>query len=50
MTPQESREEFIDDLLPEDDLEFIRESGLYELYIEGTISIYDIYKQLRDCP
>ena len=48
MTPQESREEFIDGLLPEDELEFIRELGLYEAYVEGAISIHDIYKQLKD--
>jgi hypothetical protein len=48
MTPQESREEFIDGLLPEAELEFIRELGLYEAYVEGAISIHDIYKQLKD--
>ena len=48
MTPQESREEFIEGLLPEDQLEFIRELGLYEAYVEGAISIHDIYKQLKD--
>ena len=48
MTPQESREEFIDGLLPEDELEFMRELGLYEAYVEGAISIHDIYKQLKD--
>ena len=48
MTPQESREEFIAGLLPEDQLELIRESGLYKPYVEGAISIHDIYKQLKD--
>jgi hypothetical protein len=48
MTPQESREKFIDGLLPEDELNFIRELGLYEAYVEGAISIHDIYKQVKD--
>ena len=48
MTPQESREEFIEGLLPGDELEFIRGLGLYESYVEGAISIHDIYKQLKD--
>jgi hypothetical protein len=48
MTPQESREEFIDGLLPKDELEFIRELGLYEDYVEGNISINTILRQLKD--
>jgi hypothetical protein len=48
MTPQESRELFIEGVLPEDELEFIRELGLYEDYVEGRISINTIYKQLKD--
>lgn len=48
MTPQESRESFIDGALPEDELEVIRQLGMYEDYVEGRISIQDIYQQLRD--
>lgn len=48
MTPQESREEFIDGILPEDDLDLIRELGMYEDYVEGEISIHSIYQRLRD--
>lgn len=48
MTPQESREEFIEGLLPEDDLDLIREIGLYESYVEGGVSINTIYQRLRE--
>jgi len=48
MTPQESREEFIEGLLPEDDLDLIREIGLYESYVEGEVSINTIYQRLRE--
>jgi hypothetical protein len=48
MTPQESRELFIDGIFPENELEVIREMGLYEDYVEGRISINTIYTHLRD--
>ena len=48
MTPQESREDFIEGVFPDTDLEVIRELGLYEDYVEGRISINTIYRQLRD--
>jgi hypothetical protein len=48
MTPQESRELFIDGIFPENELEFIRELGLYEDYVEGRISINTIYNQIKD--
>jgi hypothetical protein len=47
MTPQESREMFIDGVFPENELEFIRSMGLYEDYVEGRISIQDIYDYLK---
>ena len=48
MTPQESRELFIDGVFPDNELELIREMGLYEDYVEGRISINTIYNQLKD--
>ena len=48
MTPQESREMFIDGIFPDNELELIRSMGLYEDYVEGSASIHDIYKLLRD--
>jgi hypothetical protein len=48
MTPQESRELFIEGVFPEHELEHIRETGLYEHYVEGRISINTIYSQLKD--
>ena len=48
MTPQESRELFLDGVLPEDELEFVRELGLYEDYVEGRISLSTIMSQLKD--
>jgi hypothetical protein len=48
MTPQESRETFIDGIFPENELELIRSMGLYEDYVEGRISINTIYTYLRD--
>jgi len=48
VTPKESREEFIEGILPEDDLDLIRELGLYESYVEGEIPINTVYQRLRD--
>ena len=48
MTPQESRESFIDGALPENELEVIRQLGMYEDYVEGRITIQDIYRQVKE--
>jgi hypothetical protein len=48
MTPQESREMFIDGIFPDNELELIRSMGLYEDYVEGRISINAIYTHLKD--
>ncbi len=48
MTPQESRELFIDGIFTDADLEVVRQLGLYEDYVEGRISINTIYRQLKD--
>jgi hypothetical protein len=48
MTPQESREIFIESQFPGKKLEQIKEQGLYQDYVEGKISINTIYNQLKD--
>lgn len=48
MTPQESREIFIESQFPGEKLEQIIEQGLYRDYVEGKISINTIYNQLKD--
>jgi hypothetical protein len=47
MTPQESRETFIDGILNGKEYDRLREMGAYEDYIEGRISIQDIYDYLK---
>ena len=47
MTSQESREIFIDGILSEKEYNRLREMGLYEDYVEGRISIQDIYDYLK---
>jgi hypothetical protein len=48
MTPQESREKFIDSLFKEAEIEDLKQRELYQEYIEGKISINTIYNQLKD--
>jgi len=48
MTTAESRQIFLDMLLPQKDLESLKELGLYEQYITGKISVETIYSQLKD--
>ena len=47
MTPQESRESFIDGILSEKEYHRLREIGAYGDYVEGLISIQDIYDYLK---
>jgi hypothetical protein len=47
-TPEESREQFIDSQFTEQELELLKERGLYQDYVEGSISINTIYAQMRD--
>ena len=48
MTPQESREDFLESLYSPQDIEFLKEVGLYYDYVEGHISIITIYQQFKD--
>ena len=47
MTSQESREIFIYGILNREEYGRLREMGLYEDYVEGRISIQDIYDYLK---
>lgn len=48
MTPQESREKFIDGSFDEGMLAELKENGMYDDYVEGRISINTIYNYYRD--
>ena len=48
MTPQESRERFLNSLFTMDEVLFLEKMGLAEDYIEGRISINTIYNYLKD--
>ena len=48
MTPQDSRDQFLGGILNEDENELLRDTGAYKDYVEGVISINDIYTRLRD--
>jgi hypothetical protein len=48
MTPQESREIFLDSILTDRQRKRLNDQGLYQRYTEGKISVEEIYQQLRD--
>lgn len=48
MTPQESRENFIESQFTDEEIELLKERGLYQDYVEGWISINTIYAQMRE--
>jgi hypothetical protein len=48
MTPQESREIFIESIMPDKDIVRLKDNGLYQQYVEGKISVEDIYVEVRD--
>ena len=48
MTPLESRELFIESQFSCSGIETLKQQGLYLDYVEGRISIYTIYTQLKD--
>ena len=48
MTPQESRETFIDSTFDRITLDKLKEQGLYQEYVESRISINTIYDQLKE--
>jgi hypothetical protein len=48
MTPEESRETFIDAQFTAEELQMLKDQGLYQDYVEGSISINAIYAQMRE--
>jgi len=48
MTPQESREIFIESQFSESEIAKLKDKGLYRDYVEGQISINTIYAQVRE--
>jgi hypothetical protein len=48
MTPQESREHYLDSVFSLDEVLFLQHIGLAQRYIAGEISINDIYIQLKE--
>lgn len=48
MTPQESREQFIDSQFSTKEIEKLKEQGVYWEYVKGSLSINTIYNQLKD--
>ena len=48
MTPQESRENFIDAIFTKEEIEYIKKHGLYQDYVDGIVSINTVYKLLRE--
>jgi len=48
MTPQESRESFIESLFSIDEILDLKKRGLYEDYVTGKISINTIYNLLKE--
>lgn len=48
MTPQESRENFLNSLFTIDEVLFLEKIGLAEDYIEGRISINAIYNYFKE--
>jgi hypothetical protein len=48
MTSQESRVHFIESQFTLEEIEDLKERGLYQDYVKGYISINTIYNQLKD--
>jgi hypothetical protein len=48
MTPQESRETFIETQFSEADLNKLKTKGLYQEYVEGRISINTVYSEFKE--
>jgi hypothetical protein len=48
MTPEESREIFIESQFTTEEISDLKQLGLYQEYTEGKISINTIYNQLKE--
>ena len=48
MTPQESREHYLESVFSMDEVLYLQQINLAQRYIEGEISIDDIYVHLKE--
>jgi hypothetical protein len=48
MTPQESRERFIESMFSIDEILDLKKRGIYYDYVEGRISINTVYNILKE--
>ena len=48
MTPQESREIFVESVFKDEEVQRLKEVGLYNPYIYGIISIDELYAEIRE--
>ncbi len=48
MTPQESRSHYLESVFTMDEVLYLEQIGLAQRYVEGEISIDDIYAQLKE--
>lgn len=48
MTPQESREHYLDSVFSMDEVLYLEQIGLAQRYVQGELSIDDIYVQLKE--
>jgi hypothetical protein len=47
-TPQESRSHYLESVFTMDEVLYLEQIGLAQRYVEGELSIDDIYIQLKD--
>lgn len=47
-TPQESRERYIESIFTMDEVLDLKKRGLYDDYVEGRISVHEIYQTLKE--
>ena len=48
MTPQESRENYLESIFTLDEVLYLQKIGLAQRYVKGELSIDDIYIQIKD--
>jgi hypothetical protein len=48
MVPEESRSNYLDTVFSMDEVLYLEQIGLAQRYVEGEISIDDIYAQLKE--
>jgi hypothetical protein len=48
MVPEESRSSYLDSVFSMDEVLYLEQIGLAQLYIQGKLSIDDIYTQLKE--